>query len=394
MNGYSLNLQVIIKLEMKLIVDENIAFAQEAFSRFGNVKLVNGRSISVETVKDADALIVRSITRVDEELLAASKIKFVGTATIGTDHIDLDYLNKRAITFVDAKGCNADSVAEYVFTALLKVASEKNITLRNKTVGVVGIGNIGSRIVQIAESLGMKVLKNDPPLERASIGKNYVTLDEILKADIITLHVPLNYEGIDKTYHLLNESNLNLIKENSIIINTSRGPVVDNAALLEETKKKNFLLIFDVWEDEPRINLSLLAETKVSTAHIAGYSFEGKVNGTKMIYNALCNHLKIKPNWIPNLPVIEKTELALPRGKSDEEKLYRLFSSIYEIEKDDNKLRKVSTHKPGEQAAYFDFLRKTYPIRREFSNFTVLLSERDKQLKEFLESLRFRIKMV
>ena len=379
---------------MKLIVDENIAFAHEAFSSFGDVALVDGRALTNRDIRDAEVLIVRSITCVDENLLAGSKIQFVGTATIGKDHIDLDYLQNRNIKFADAKGCNADSVAEYVFTALLKVASENNITLSDKTIGVVGIGNIGSRVARIAESLGMKILKNDPPLERAGIGKDYISLEEILKADIVTFHVPLSFEGMDKTHHLLNESNLNLIKDNAIIINTSRGPVINNAALLEETKKNKFHLVLDVWEDEPLVNTNLLSKTNIATAHIAGYSFEGKVNGTKMIHDALCSHLKIESTWIPNIPSIDKSELTLPVVKSDEERLYKLLSSIYRIEEDDKKLKKVSTHLPGDQAAYFDFLRKTYPVRREFSNFAVLLSESDEHLKLFLESLRFRIKMI
>ena len=190
---------------MKLIIDENIAFAKEAFSGFGELNLLNGRSIEENEVRDADVLIVRSITKVDGKLLDNSKVKFVGTATIGTDHIDLNYLKSKKIAFADARGCNADSVAEYVFTTLFKVAAEEKSSLRDKTIGVVGIGNIGSRVVRLAESFGMKVLKNDPPLERKGIGENYVALDEILRADIITFHVPLNLKGIDRTYHLLDK---------------------------------------------------------------------------------------------------------------------------------------------------------------------------------------------
>jgi erythronate-4-phosphate dehydrogenase len=379
---------------MKLIVDENIAFAREAFSGFGDVTLVDGRTLSNKVVKDADALIVRSITRVDEELLAGSNIKFVGTATIGTDHIDLDYLKLKNTHFADAKGCNADSVAEYVFTALLKIASEKNISLKEKTIGVVGIGNIGSRVVRLAESLGMNVLKNDPPLERKGIGGNYVSLNEILKADIITLHVPLSFEGIDKTFHLLNENNLKEITKSTIIINTSRGAVIDNFALLKETSKKNFQLILDVWENEPQINNELLKVTKIATPHIAGYSFEGKVNGTKMIYDALCKFLKVNPDWNPELPQIEKTDLILPDGDTDEKKLFRLLSSIYNIESDDLKMREILKYKLNEQPGYFDLLRKTYPVRREFSNFTVHLSEKEKQLNKELESFRFKVKPI
>ena len=379
---------------MNLIVDENIALAQQAFTDFGNVKFIDGRSLTNSDVKDADILIIRSVTKVDEHLLQNSKIKFVGTATIGIDHIDLDYLKKSNIFFTDAKGCNADSVAEYVFTALLKIASEKNISLREKTIGVVGIGNIGSRVVRLAESLGMKVLKNDPPLERQGIGKNYVSLHEILKADIITLHVPLTLDGLDKTFHLLNENNLKEIKNDAIIINTSRGAVIDNSSLLNETIRKGFSLILDVWEDEPLINLDLLAKTKVATAHIAGYSFEGKVNGTKMIYDALCRFTNTKHEWTHELPFIESFNLKLPDFNSDEEKLYKLFSSIYNIEKDDAGLREISNYKLNERAGYFDLLRKNYPVRREFSNFTIHISEKEIHLKTILESFRFKVKMI
>jgi erythronate-4-phosphate dehydrogenase len=377
---------------MKLIVDENIAFAKEAFSNFGNLKLLNGRSITNNEVKDADVLIVRSITQVDSELLKNSKVKFIGTTTIGTDHIDLDYLESNKIKFADAKGSNADSVAEYVFTALLNVASEENISLKEKTIGVVGVGNIGSRVVKLAESLGMIVLKNDPPLERKGVGKNYVPLDEIIKADIITLHVPFTLEGVDKTYHLLNKENLKKIKSEALIINTARGSVINNDALLKESSVRNFKLILDVWEDEPSINIRLMEETKVGTAHIAGYSFEGKVNGTKMIYDSFCKYYNIEPTWKPELPKIEKTDLRMPEGKTDEEKLYRLFSSIYDIEIDDSRLRNITNYKPNEQAGYFDRLRKEYSVRREFSNYTVHLSDTETHFKTILENFRFKVK--
>jgi erythronate-4-phosphate dehydrogenase len=240
----------------------------------------------------------------------------------------------------------------------------------------------------------MKVLKNDPPLERKGIGSNYVDLDEILKADIITLHVPLSFEGIDKTFHLLNENNLKMIKENATIINTSRGAVINNTSLSDEAIRKGFNLILDVWEDEPSININLLGKTKVATAHIAGYSLEGKVNGTKMIYYSLCKFLNINPAWQPKLPPIERKDLQLSKGKSDEEKLSNLFSSVYDIEKDDMSLREISNYKLNEQAGYFDMLRKIYPVRREFSNFSVHLSEKDNHLKPILQSFRFKVKMI
>lgn len=379
---------------MKLIIDENITFAKEAFSSLGIAKLADGRTLTNKDVQDADVLVVRSITNVNEDLLKNSNVKFVGTATIGTDHIDLEYLKNQNIRFADAKGCNADSVAEYVFTALLKVASIKNISLQEKTIGVVGVGNIGSRVVRLAESLGMKVLKNDPPLERKGIGNNYFNLDKILQADIITFHVPLNLDGIDKTFHLLNENNLKKINNGKIIINSSRGTVIDNEALLAESTERDFELVLDVWENEPSISTELLTKTKISTPHIAGYSFEGKVNGTNMIYNALCQYLNIQPFWKPILPEIERKKLRFPEGKTDEEKLYNLFSSIYNIEKDDELMRKLEGLKPNERASYFDLLRKKYPVRREFSNYVVQISENEIHLKPFLENFRFKVEVV
>lgn len=379
---------------MNLIVDENILYAEEAFSSFGNLKLVNGRTLTNTDVKNADVLIVRSVTNIDKNLLKNSNVKFIGTATIGTDHIDLNYLKENNISFVDARGSNADSVAEYVFTALLKVASEKRISLKEWTIGVIGVGNIGGRVVRLAQAIGMNVIKNDPPLERKGTGSNYVSLDEILKSDIITLHVPLTLEGTDKTFHLLNKQNLKKIKKECIIINTSRGAVTDNSALLEETNKKNFNLILDVWENEPAINTELLKKTQIGTPHIAGYSLEGKVNGTKMIYDALCRFAKTEPLWKPSLPVTGTTNLFLPEGNSDEEKLYKLLSGIYNIEKDDSELRRILQMNTREQADYFDKLRREYPVRREFSNYTIQISKEDLRFRKILEAFRFKVKII
>jgi erythronate-4-phosphate dehydrogenase len=259
---------------------------------------------------------------------------------------------------------------------------------------VVGVGHIGSRVVRLAKSLGMKVLRNDPPLQRLYKDDNFISLEEILQADIITLHVPLSFEGNDKTFHLLNENNFKRIKRGAIIINTSRGGVVDNSALLTESISREFDLVLDVWEDEPRVNPELLNKTKIATPHIAGYSFEGKVKGTKMIYNALCKFLDVKPSWRPDIPKIQDKEMRLSEGKSDEEKLYRLFSSIYDIEKDDEVMSKLLTYEPNERAKYFELLRKKYPVRREFSNYSVQISENDIHLKSFLENFRFTVVMI
>jgi len=382
--------QKLLKREMNIVVDENIAYAKKAFSEFGDVHLVDGRKITSQQLSNVDALIVRSITNVNSNLLDGTKVKFVGTATIGSDHIDLNYLEKNNITFADAKGCNADSVAEYVFTALLKIAVDENIMLNKKSIGVVGIGNIGSRVVKIAQALGMSVLKNDPPLERKGIGNKYVSLDEILQADIITMHVPLNKGGRDNTVHLLNKDNLNQIRNGAIIINTSRGVVIDNDALYNITQSKRLFNILDVWENEPGVKIDLLNITKFGTAHIAGYSLEGKVNGTKMIYEALYSFMGRPPSWKPELPKVKNKEFVLDDSQSDELKLYNLLNSAYNIEEDDRRMRNIIKLTREDRGKYFDQLRKKYPLRREFSNYTVKLREDEFYLKNILETLRFK----
>jgi len=376
---------------MKLVVDENIALAEEAFSQFGDVLLISGRQITNEILHNADALIVRSITNVDENLLQNTNIKFVGTATIGTDHIDTNYLNENNIAFADAEGCNADSVAEYVFAALLKITADNNITLRNKSIVIIGVGNVGSRVLKYAEALRLKVYKNDPPKHRAGEGSNYISLEEALQADIITLHVPLNKTGIDKTFHLLDEKKLNKIKDHTIIINSSRGAVIDNKALLNIVYKKHFKVILDVWEGEPSVNTDLLQKVIIGSAHISGYSLEGKVNGTKMIYDALCRFTNQSSDWEPKLPSVENNIIDVSSAKIFEEKLHFIFKHIYNIETDDSEMREMIEIDKDSRAAHFDNLRKEYHLRREFNNYTVIIEPADKKLGEILRKFRFKV---
>jgi len=376
---------------MKLVVDENIALAEEAFSQFGDVLLISRRQITNEILRNADALIVRSITNIDENLLQNTNINFVGTATIGIDHIDTIYLNENNIVFADAKGCNADSVAEYVFTALLKIAADNKLTLKNKSIGIIGVGNVGSRVLKYAEALGLKVYKNDPPKQRAGEGNNYVSLEEAMQADIITLHVPLNKTGIDKTFHLLDEKKLIGIRNKTIIINSSRGAVIDNEALLNIVDEKCFKVILDVWEDEPLINNDLLQKVFIGSAHISGYSLEGKVNGTKMIYDSLCRFTNQLNDWEPKLPTTENNVIDVSSVKSIVEKLHLIFKQIYDIEKDDSEIRKMIEMNENMYAAYFDKLRKDYHLRREFNNYTVIIEPADKKLGEILRKFRFKV---
>ncbi len=404
---------------LKIVVDENIAYADEAFSKFGTVMLKHGRKISNEILKDADVLITRSITEVNEELLKNIRVKFVGTATIGSDHVDLKYLNEKGIAFTSAKGCNAGAVAEYVIAALAKITKEKALSLNNLSLGVIGVGNIGSRVARFGEALGMQVLKNDPPLQRISGRKDFLPLDEVLEADVVTLHVPLTLSGEDNTFHLLNKKKLRGLKDNCILINTSRGAVIDNTALNRIIPEKSITAVLDVWEDEPFINTELLRHAYIATPHIAGYSLEGKVNGTLMIAERLKEFLmshyqgeygSIPADWKPALPALNNPYIYIDKYYSQEDALHTIIKQVYDIKKDDSEMRKMIGLPPESAALMFDGLRKNYPFRREFFNYIVELSygqgllnqynrpgnssikEFFRRLTESLKVLRFRVK--
>ncbi|HRN26010.1 MAG TPA: 4-phosphoerythronate dehydrogenase [Ignavibacteriaceae bacterium] len=376
---------------LKIVVDENIAFAKTAFNQFGDVTLLSGRKITNAILKSVDVLIVRSITNVNEDLLEDTKVRFVGTATIGTDHIDLDYLKKNNIAFADAKGCNAYSVAEYIVAVILNLSVRFDFKLSDKSIGIVGVGNVGSKVAAFAQALGMKALLNDPPLQRSGDKRNFVSLDEIFSADIITLHTPLNLTGIDKTFHLFDKENINKIKDGAILINSSRGAVINNIELLNLIDKKNLKVVLDVWENEPNVNVGLLQKVMIATPHIAGYSYEGKVNGTKMIYNSLCDYLgeekhfsfdlKNPPDQLKQFDVTQKLEASLNS----------LISSIYNIKDDVARMRKTITMNESERILEFDLQRKNYPNRREFNNYKIKSENLSEEIKNILKILRFNL---
>jgi len=376
---------------MNLVVDENIALADEAFGSFGKLLLLNGRSITNETLRDTDILIVRSVTNVTKELLNNTAVRFVGTATIGTDHIDTEYLLREGIEFTNANGCNSTSVAEYVIAALMRIAVENNLSLKNKSIGVIGVGNVGGRVVEFGAAMGMEILKNDPPKERANIVSGYSNLDDVFQADIVTLHVPLSLAGTDKTFHLLNKDNLKRLKHGAIVINTSRGPVIDNDALLNIIDDKQLKVVLDVWEGEPLINTDLLDKVKIGTVHIAGYSLEGKVNGTKLIYDSLKKFTNSNTNWVPILPSVKENEIELPSSKNYEKKLRFIFNQTFNIGTDDSLTRKLLTMKEDNRGMYFDKLRKEYQTRREFSNYSIIIKDDESVFNELLKKLGFNL---
>lgn len=372
---------------MKITADENIIFVHQAFDQLGEVSTYQGRKITNDILKDTDVLLVRSITNVDENLLKGTPVKFVGTATIGTDHIDINYLKENEIFFADAAGSNSDAVAEYVLTAMMEILNANKEDLSGKTIGIVGHGNIGSRVSKYAKKIGLNVLINDPPLQEKTGSAEYVPLETVLGADIITLHVPLIKEGRFKTVHLINEANLSLIKEGAILINSSRGVVLDNEALNKTLDRKKIRTVLDVWENEPNIHQELLGKVDIATPHIAGYSEEGKINGTKMLYEKLCFFMKTEPAW----DIYEKNSIQkidLKEEKNLTEILYKITRSIYNIKRDDLEMKKMENMKVKEAAEHFDTLRKYYPIRREFTNYEVKMKYYDADVLKVLKLLR------
>ncbi len=363
---------------MKIFADQNIPFASEAFSTLttnAEVVLFDGRTVTNEQLLDADVLMVRSVTKVNKSLLADSKIKFVGSATIGTDHIDLEYLDSENISFANAPGCNATSASEYVVCGLLNHARLNNISLSEMKVAVVGYGNVGSRVVQKLNALDIKTFIYDPPRSSRHDDVDYVDWQHVMSCNVVTAHVPLTRTGDYPTKLMFNAEFFAALPEDCLFINTSRGGAVDEAALLKQLETKKINLILDVWQNEPSINTTLLAKTEISTPHIAGYSFDGKLRGTEMIYRAACQQLNVQASWDPSLVLAEETKGNIlhyaAQGIEDVAGLYSLLNEAYSIEADCQRLIDTMTLDTEQRSQQFDLLRKHYPVRREFSYYRV-----------------------
>ncbi len=373
------------------IVDSNTPLGAEAFGTLGDVRAVPTGEFRPDVVKDADILIVRSETRVNEALLRDSKVRFVGTVTIGTDHVDTGYLASRGIGFASAPGSNANSVCEYIVSALLVMARRHGEFLRGRSIGIVGVGHIGTRVARAARSLGMTVLLNDPPRQRAE-GGDFVPLDALMDCDVVTLHVPLTKSGEDKTVHLFDRERLSRLKPGAVLINSCRGGVVDNSALLEAIARgRPGGAVLDVWEGEPAINLELLKAADIGTPHIAGYSYDGKTNAVSMVYDAACRALGREPAWKRSgvmLPAPPAPEIVLnSAGPSAEDQIRQAVSACYTIEDDDSALRAVERVRPEDRARYFQSLRATYRVRREFA--ATRIRCKDGEITKILTDLGF-----
>jgi erythronate-4-phosphate dehydrogenase len=355
---------------MTIVVDSKNPFLAGALAPFADVRALTTPEITRETLAGADAVIVRSETKIGPALLDSTRVQFVGTATIGTDHIDLPYLRERGIRFASAPGSNANSVAEYVATALLVAAGRLGWTLRGRTLGVVGVGNVGSRVVRVGEALGMTVLQNDPPLERKTRAPHLVPLEALMDADILTLHVPLTREGEFPTQHLVDRARIGRMKPGALLLNTSRGGVVDSPALVSALETRHLAgAILDVWEGEPAIDMHLLSLSLLGTPHIAGYSFDGKVNAARMMFEEVCRHFGWPTAWNPPgmLPSPAREIVTIDPAGEPETVLRTILSACYDIEADDRALRSLLNAPAGNRPALFRRLRSAYPVRREFA---------------------------
>jgi erythronate-4-phosphate dehydrogenase len=373
---------------MKIIADSKIPFLQGVLEPFMDVEYFKGSEINRSIIKDADALIIRTRTKCNAELLEGTNVKYIATATIGFDHIDIAYCKDKGITWTNAPGCNSGSVMQYIAFALLYFANTKSIDLRDSVLGVIGVGNVGRKIVRLAEILEMQVLLNDPPKERIEGPCSYISLEGILReCNIITFHVPLTLQGADKTFHMVDQHFLGKLNPGSLLINSSRGEVIDSRLLLK-SMEKGFpeSLILDVWENEPGIDTALLNFAFYGTPHIAGYSADGKANGTKMSVQAISRFFGLGiDEWEPDcIPTPVNDKLIVDAGnKNIQQILTELIFQCYNFRDDDIRFR-TNPEK-------FEWLRENYPLRREFKAFTVEASNlsADNELK--LKQLGFKV---
>lgn len=375
---------------MKIVADQNIYSVENAFSDCGTVVKVPSYKINRSILQDAQALLVRSVTPVNQELLEGTAVKFVASATIGVDHVDLDYLRDNNIGFAHAPGSNADSVAEYVVAAIFQTALRINRDHRELKVGVIGAGNVGSRVCRLARVLGMDCLVNDPPKRDLTGQGIYLPLEEVLEnSDIVSLHVPLITTDPYPTYHMVNSDFIGRMKKGAALINTARGKVLDEKSF-RTVRDHLGAVVLDVFENEPSINPDMVRLADIATPHIAGYSLDGKLRGTEMIYEFMCAFFFKTPSWSADSCALhtERVELDLTSSPNP---LYDAVGKAYPIMEDDEQFRQLFSVQKDQQARFFEELRKNYPKRLEFPHYTVLIDEKQKAYADVLRDLRFTV---
>ena len=375
---------------LKIAADDKIPFLKGILEPFAQVVYLPGGKITRAELQDADALLTRTRTKCTAELLEGTAVKFIASATIGFDHIDTKYCDAAGIRWTNAPGCNSESVAQYITSLLLNHAHRTGQPLAGRTLGVIGVGNVGSKVARNARTLGMRVLLNDPPRARREGQEAFTGIEEICRqADFITCHVPLNSEGADQTFHYADEEFFSRLEQRPFFINSSRGEVCDNGALKQALKERKLAgAALDVWENEPDIDLELLGLLDFATPHIAGYSADGKANGTAMSILALVKFFGLEKEFDPAVlqrpPLPEQRTVDLmpyfKAGASRTELLYRAVTASYDIVSDDRRLRSA----PAE----FEKQRGSYPLRREFDSYRISAPE---TVSDILKRLRFEV---
>ncbi|MCR8924305.1 4-phosphoerythronate dehydrogenase [Dasania sp. GY-MA-18] len=376
---------------LHIVADENIPYADEYFSHLGTVKKVHGRSLCAEQVAQADVLLVRSVSQVNEALLNNSAVKFVGTATIGVDHLDTAYLDRKQISWANAPACNAHSVVDYVFSCISQFAGLwQQLLMDGHSVGIIGLGNVGSRLQQRLLALGIKTKAYDPLLSDTSLPLDQ--LEQVLACDVVCMHAPLTNSGPYPSYHMIGMTQLQQLKPQAVLINAGRGAVVDNQQLLSFLQQRpQQRVVLDVWENEPQIDLPLLPAIAMASPHIAGYSLDGKILGTAMIYQSCCKALAIAPKPLANEQPLIPFEI--PAHLTAIAGLSYAIKQVYDVSEDDRRFRAAMTAAAGDAALagqYFDELRKNYPERREFSCYQITNSPQlNQQLQNWLGASGF-----
>jgi erythronate-4-phosphate dehydrogenase len=350
---------------MEIIADKNIPYLRGIAEYFGDVRYIAGADFTKENVKEADILIVRTVARLDESVLSETNIKLICSATIGYDHIDTAYCDAHGIAWRNAPGCNSGSVQQYIVSSLLLLAMQKGFTLKDKTIGIVGVGNVGKKVARACEILGMKVLLNDPPRQDMEGGSEFVDLETIKKeADIITFHTPLFKEGKYKTYHLADKDFFSSLGKDPIIINSARGGIIDTRAI--KYAISNSLIsgaVIDCWENEPDIDLEYMNMVDIATPHIAGYSADGKANASRMSLNSIAELYNMDASPIGLIKVPEPENPIIYMDKYDSNRIVRAILETYNPIGDFRRLRDT----PGR----FKDLRNEYPLRREYPAYTI-----------------------
>jgi erythronate-4-phosphate dehydrogenase len=380
---------------MKIVCASSLALGREMFSTLGDVVVLPERDINAEVVREADALIVRSKVRITRELLEGSRVSFVGTATAGTDHMDLPWLEEHGVAWTAAPGSNARSVAEYVAAALLRIAVRHSLSLEGKKLALIGVGHVGRAVAELAPALGLEVLLNDPPRAAAEGLACLRPLDEVLPhADMVSLHVPLTGEGPYATRHLVDCRFLSMLKPGCLFINASRGEVVDEDSLLLALGQGWITrAILDVFECEPRLRCDVAAQADIVSPHIAGYSYEGRVKGTQLCYEAACRFFERDPTWRAtpaDRPACTTVQVDA-QGRRPEEVLDAIVRATYDVEADDRALRAGLVEDDVERGRHFQKLRGQYPNRYEFEAWPVHLTGADPALRNRVRALGFRL---